>query len=103
VGYDLKKGFGALIFIGVGLSLTLATILLNRVMAIIGLDRPIRSAVCLCAVIGPYVNLATYHTWNSPVISHIAGFIASIGSFLISILLDKVLEKSQKPVEQNKA
>ena len=99
LGFDLKKGFGSLVFIGVGLSLTFAAMLIIRVMAMVGLDRPTRSAIMLSAVIGPYVNMAVYHAWESPVVSHIAGFIASIFSFLISLLLDKLLVRSSEQVK----
>jgi len=99
LGFDLKKGFGSLVFIGVGLLLTFSALLIIRIMALIGLDRPTRSAIMLSAVIGPYVNLSVYHAWNSPVISHIAGFIASIFAFLISLLLDKMLERSAEKVK----
>ncbi|MFZ0531703.1 MAG: hypothetical protein WAM09_00870 [Anaerolineales bacterium] len=97
-GFNLKNGFGSLIFIGVGLSLTFATMLIIRFMARIGIDRPVRSAFMLSAVIGPYVNMAAYHAWNSPVISHIAGFSASILAFIVSILLDKLLERKPEQV-----
>jgi hypothetical protein len=99
LGFNLKKGFGSLVFIGVGLLLMFSTLLIIRIMAKIGLDRPTRSAIMLSAVIGPYVNLAVYHAWNSPVISHIVGFIASIFAFLISLLLDKMLERSSEKVK----
>lgn len=99
MGFDLKKGYGILIFIGVGLILTLPTIFINWIMAKIGLVRPIRSALWLSAIIGPYVNLTTYNSWNVPVISHIAGFIASILAFIFSFLLDKTLEKYFKHIE----
>ena len=99
LGFDLKKGFGSLVFIGVGLSLTFVSLLIIRVMARIGVDRPTRSAIMLSAVFGPYVNLAVYHAWKSPVISHIMGFIASIFAFLLSLLLDKMLEKSSEKVK----
>jgi hypothetical protein len=101
LGFDLKNGFGSLVFIGVGLSFTLATRMIVHVMAMIGVDRPIRSAFMLSAVIGPYVNLAAYHAWNLPVISHIAGFIASIVVFIISLLLDKMLERNPTHVGQH--
>jgi hypothetical protein len=99
LGFNLKKGLGSLVFIGVGLSLTLAAMLVIHLMAKVGVDRPTRSAIMLSAVIGPYVNMAVYHAWESPVISHIAGFIASIFAFLISLLLDRILVKS---LEQDK-
>jgi len=99
LGFDLKKGYGSLVFIGVGISLTSAALLIIRVMAMIGIDRPTRSAIMLSAVIGPYVNMATYHAWESPVISHIVGFIASILAFLISLLLDKLLARSSEQVK----
>lgn len=98
IGFDLKKGLGSLIFIGVGLSLTFAIMFINHFMARIGLDRPTRSAFMLSAVIGPYVNLAAYHAWNSSVLSHIAGFITSIFAFLVSLLLDKMLERNPTQV-----
>jgi hypothetical protein len=99
LGFDIKNGFGSLIFIGIGLSLTFTTMLIIRFMAKIGIDRPVRSAFLLSAVIGPYVNMATYHAWNSPVISLIAGFSASIFAFIVSILLDKLLERKPEQVD----
>ncbi len=98
LGFNLKKGFGTLVFIGVGLLLTSVTLLVIHFMARMGVDRPIRSAFMLSAVIGPYVNLAAYHTWNLPVISQIAGYIASILAFLISLLLDKMLQRNPAQV-----
>jgi hypothetical protein len=62
-------------------------------MVKIGLERPIRSALFLSALVGPYVNQTTYNSWNLPVISHLAGFIASILTFTISYLLDTALGK----------
>jgi hypothetical protein len=96
LGFDLKQGYGVLIFIAVGLILTFTIILVNKFMAKIGLARPIRSALFLSAVVGPYVNQTTYNSWNLPVISHLAGFIASILTFTISYLLDTTLEKYLK-------
>jgi hypothetical protein len=96
LGFDLKKGYGALIFIVSGLTLMFTTIFINRIMAKIGLERPVRSALWLSAVIGPYINLTTYNSWNLPVISHLAGFFASILTFIISYLLDTTLERYQK-------
>jgi hypothetical protein len=96
LGFDLKKGYGALIFIVIGLTLMFTTIFINRIMAKIGLERPVRSALWLSAVIGPYINLTTYNSWNLPVISHLAGFFASILTFIISYLLDTTLERYQK-------
>ncbi|OGO12029.1 MAG: hypothetical protein A2Y53_02930 [Chloroflexi bacterium RBG_16_47_49] len=97
LGFDLKKGYGALIFIIVGLSLTFTTIFINRLMTKLGLDRSIRSALWLSAVIGPYANLISYNYWHLPVISHIVGFAASILAFIFSFLLDKMLGKYMKP------
>ena len=99
LGFDLKKGFGSLVFIGVGLLLVFVSLLIIRIMARIGLDRPTRSAIMLSAVIGPYVNLSVYRSFNSPIISHIMGFLASILAFLISLLLDKLLERSSGKVK----
>ena len=90
---DLKMGYGTLIFVAVGLILTFTIIFINKFMVKIGLERPIRSALFLSAVVGPYVNQSTYNSWNLPVISHIAGFIASILTFTISYLLDTRLGK----------
>jgi hypothetical protein len=91
LGLDLKKGYGVLFFIFFGLSLTFIAIYVNKIMAKIGLERPIRSALFMSALIGPYVYLSTYNAWNLPVISHIAGFFASILTFVLSYLLDTLL------------
>jgi len=93
IGFDLKKEFGALIFFGILLMLSFLTVIVNKIMARIGLERAIRSACWLSAVIGPYVNMTTYNAWNLSVISHIAGFAAAILTFIISFQLDKLLEK----------
>jgi len=96
LGFDFKMGYGTLIFVAVGLILTFSIILVNRFMVNIGLERPIRSALFFSALVGPYVNQTTYNSWNLPVISHIAGFIASILTFTISYLLDTALGKYHK-------
>ncbi len=101
LGYDVKKGWGALVFLGVALLLTLPTVFFVRVMALIGLDRPTRSAFLFSAVIGPYINMVADHAWKQPTISHILGFFAAIASFLISLLLDRLLERSSKKPEQS--
>jgi hypothetical protein len=95
LGFDFKIGYGTLIFVTLGLTLSLTIIFINRFMEKIGLDRPIRSALFLSALVGPYVNLITYNAWNRPVISHIVGFIASIFTFTISYLLDTTLGNYQ--------
>lgn len=95
LGYNLSRISGSLIFILIGSGLTIVAWSVIHIMAKIGIERPVRSAILLSAVIGPYVNMATYNSWNSGVVSHIAGFIASIFAFLASFLLDKIL--MQKP------
>jgi hypothetical protein len=92
-GFDLKKGVGTLIFIGTLLLLSFSAIFVNNIMAKIGLERAVRSALWLSAVIGPYVSLTTYHKWNLPVVSHISGFAVAILTFNLSFQLDKLLEK----------
>jgi hypothetical protein len=68
-------------------------------MSRIGLERPIRSSLWLSAVLGPYVNLITYNLWNSPVVSHIAGFGTAILTFILSFLLEKTLERNLKHIK----
>ena len=96
LGFNFNVGHGAIIFVAVGLILSLIIILINKFLVKINLERPIRSALFLSALIGPYINLTTYNSWNLPVISHLAGFIASIMTFTISYLLDTTLGKYQK-------
>lgn len=101
LGFDLRKGFGTLVFIGVGLALTFATLSVVRLMALLGIDRPIRSAFLFSAVIGPYVTSLADHAWNLPVVSHVVGFAVAILAFLLSLSLDKLLVRApQKPVEE---
>jgi hypothetical protein len=87
-GYDHRHGYGGLIFSAVGLTLTFGTMYINTLMKKIGLDRSVRSALWLSAVIGSYVALTTY-PWGLPIFSEIAGFISSILTFLISYQFDK--------------
>jgi hypothetical protein len=94
LGFDLKKGWGSLVFLGVALLLTLLTLVFIRLMAILGLDRPMRSALLFSAVMGPYAYMAAYHALNQPVVSHVIGFIASILAFLASLMLDRLLSKA---------
>jgi len=93
LGFDLKKGWGTLVFIGVWASLSLATLSAIRVMSKLGVDRPTRAAFMLSAMVGPYVNLVAYRAWNLPVISHIVGFAGSVLAFLFSLLVDRLLAR----------
>jgi hypothetical protein len=96
LGFDLRKGWGSLVFIGLAVLIILPVIIIVRLMARIGLDRPIRSAFLFSAVIGPYVDLVADHAWNLSVVSHMLGFAASILAFLASLLLDRLLARSAK-------
>jgi hypothetical protein len=96
LGFDLGKIPGSLIFVGLLFILGFITWLLVRIMAIMGINRPTRSALLLSAVLGPYVYMAVYQQLNSAVISHISGFLASIFAFLASLLLDRAMEKRSK-------
>lgn len=102
LGYNLSKGPGAFIFIGIALLLSILTILLNHVMSIIGIERPVRSGIFLSSVLGPYVNMLAENAWKSPTISHIAGFFASILAFLLSYLLDRIIARSPKQIDGSK-
>ena len=94
--FDIKNGYGTVIFIVIGLSLTLVTIYINKMMSKIGLERPIRSALLLSALVGPYVNLTVYNSCNLPVFSHIAGFLASVLTFICSYLIDTSMGRHSK-------
>ena len=94
IGYDLKEGFGTLIFIGIWVSFSLVILLVNRVLAKLAVDRSTRSAFMFSAIIGPYVDLVAYRAWNLPVISHLAGFAGSIVAFVFSLLVDKLLART---------
>ena len=90
-GFNLKKGIGTLIFIGIWLAFTLATFLALRAFSKLGVDRPISSAFLLSTITGLYVNLVTYHDWDLPVLSHMIGFGCSIVVFLFILIVDKLL------------
>lgn len=89
-GYDHHEGYGGLIFSAVGLSLTLSTIFVNKLMMIVGLERPIRSSLWLSAIAGSYITITTY-PWGIPIFSEIAGFATAIFVFLVSYQIDKKL------------
>jgi hypothetical protein len=93
LGYDLSKISGSLIFIGFLSVFGFTMWLLVRLLAIIGINRPTRSALLLSAVMGPYVDMAVYQKSNSAVISHISGFLVSIFAFVISLILDRILAR----------
>ncbi len=100
-GFEVSKGIGALVFIGMALLLTLPTLFFVWLMAQIGVDRPTRSAFLFSAVIGPYVDMVADHAWKLSVISHILGFLAAILAFLISLVLDRLLIRPpKKPGEE---
>lgn len=100
LGFELRKGFGTLVFIGIALALTFGTLSVVRLMALLGIDRSTRSAFLFSAVIGPYANSLAEHAWNLPAVSHIVGFAGAILAFLLSLSLDKLLQRAQqKPVE----
>lgn len=90
-GFYLQKVWGTLVFLGIALILSLTTLLIVRLMALLGLDRSIRSALLFSAVIGPYVNMLAQQNWKISVVSHVLGFIAAIAAFLCSLLLDRLL------------
>lgn len=96
LGFDVNTVLGALVFTGTLFILIFLMWLLIRLMAGFGINRPTRSALLLSAIIGPYVYMAIYQQWNSVVISHISGFVASITAFIFSFLLDKLLTKNTK-------
>jgi hypothetical protein len=93
IGFDLK-GYGALLFIVVGLILTYTIIFMNKIKGKIGFLRPVHSTLWSCAAIGPYVNLYINNSWNIPGISHMVGLFTSILTFIISYLLDTTLERN---------
>jgi cation transport ATPase len=98
IGFKINDGWGALVFLGVAFLLTLPTLFFVRVMAMIGMDRPTRSALLFSSVIGPYVYMAADHAWHLYPISHILGFAASILAFLASLGLDRLIARTaQKP------
>ena len=101
LGYDLKKGVGTLIFIGVWLSFSLTILLVNQMLGKLGVDRSLRSAFMSSAIVGPYVDLVTYRAWNLPVISHIVGFAGSILVFLFSLLVDRLHATATQPVTED--
>ena len=101
LGYDVKKGWGALVFLGIAILVTLPAMVSVRLMAIIGIDRPTRSAFLFSAVIGPYIDMVADHAWKMPTVSHILGFFSAILAFLISLLLDRLIDRpAHKPDEQ---
>jgi len=93
LGYDLSQIAGSLIFVGLLFVSGFVMWLLVRIMAIMGINRPTRSALLLSAVMGPYIYMAVYQKLNLAVISHISGFLASIFAFLASLMLDRAMEK----------
>lgn len=99
IGYDLKKGFGTLIFIGIWVSFSLVILLVNRALAKLAVDRSTRSAFMFSAIIGSYVDLVAYRAWSLPVISHLAGFAGSIVAFLFSLLVDKLLARTSPQLQ----
>lgn len=93
-GFDLKKGPGILVFIAIWLFISLGILLVTLLMAKLGVERRIRSALLLAAIIGPYINLIAYLAWDRPTVSHILGFVSSIIAFLFSLVLDKILSRN---------
>ena len=96
LGFDVNTVLGALVFTGTLFILIFLMWLIIHLMAGFGINRPTRSALLLSAIIGPYVYMSVYQQWNSVAISHISGFVASIGAFIFSFLLDKILTKNTK-------
>ncbi len=102
VGYDIKKGWGALVFLGIAILLTLPTMIVVRIMALLGVDRPTRSAFLFSAVIGPYINMVADHAWRLATISHILGFFSAILAFLVSLLLDRLVDRHSRAPDERK-
>jgi hypothetical protein len=100
LGFDLNKGIGVFVFIGVGILVVFPTIFFVKLMARLGVDRPTRSAFLFSAVIGPYVNMVAQQAWHIPVLSHMLGFVAAIFAFLFSLLLDRLIDSARrKPLD----
>ncbi len=98
LGFNLRQGWGTLVFVGIGLLVSLPTLFILRVMALVGIDRPTRSALLFSAVMGPYIYIVAEKAWNVWVISHILGFAASILAFLGSLGIDRLADSaSRKP------
>ncbi len=93
LGYELKKGVGTLIFIGIWLLISLVILGTSRLMTLLGIEAGIRSALLLAGIVGPYINLVAFRAWELATLSHILGFAGSILTFVFTLLLDKTLNR----------
>ncbi len=94
LGYDLRKGSGTLIFIGIWFIISLVVLSGSRLMSTLGIDRATRSALILAIALGPYFNLIAYRAWNQFALSQILAFVGSILVFILMLILDKVLSRT---------
>ena len=90
VGYrgpGLYIGFG-LFFVGV-----LSVAAIDIFMALMNLNKIIRSAIWFSAILGPYMSVMVLEKWGIPVWSHIAGSVSVLLAFSLSWLLDRLLKR----------
>ena len=86
-GYVIYRGTGALIGIGLFLAIIFSTLAIDLLLAKLTLQKRIRSAIWIGAVLGPYAGIAAANTMP-PTLSHIIGVVTTLVSFALSWYID---------------
>jgi hypothetical protein len=87
---------GGMIWISLGMALgfLLLIVAIDFLLAIFHLSRPIRSALWVAGVIGPYLGIYMFNEFHSPVWSHVMATFATAVVFAFGYQLEKRFNRS---------
>ncbi len=86
-GYIIYRGTGALLGIGLFLAIILSTLAIDLLLAKLTLQKRIRSAIWIGAVLGPYASIVAANTMP-PTLSHVIGVVTTLAGFALSWYID---------------
>lgn len=88
-GYLPYRGPGIAISLGIVLGFALAALLIDYVLARMGVPKRLRSALWFGALFGPYAGLLADNAWQHPVWSHVIGVASTVAGFGLGYLLER--------------
>lgn len=80
-GYVPYRGLGIALVLGLGLGVLAAVLLVDYILARVGMEKRIRSGLWLAAALGPAASLAVWNQWGHPVWSQVAGIASTLFGF----------------------
>ncbi|MBN1669298.1 MAG: hypothetical protein JW862_19550 [Anaerolineales bacterium] len=86
-GDVIYRGVGSLIGIGLFLAIILGALAIDLLLAKLKLQKRIRSAIWIGAVLGPYAGIVASNS-TPPTMSHIIGVVTTLVGFTLSWYID---------------